>query len=225
MRRCRLDQVGPKVAPRSAGQPVDPRSDYAYVMTPTNTCPKCRTESLRPLQSAKSVSALASLPQRCSRCRGFWVKLPAIAALEESGALSSEDDDAIHEETDQRTGLCPEGHGILARAKASWTRPFYVERCLQCAGLWLDAGEWKRLSAEHMLGHLEDLWLPTWRKQMQQEHSAQQLKDIIVNRLGSDLSERIDQLAGELALHEHADLAFAMFRESFENKRPRRGRE
>lgn len=193
-------------------------------MTPTNNCPKCRTSSLRPLQSAKSVSGLDGLPQRCSRCRGFWVKLPAIAALEESGALSSEDEDSIRTESDQRAGLCPEGHGILARAKASWTRPFYVERCLECAGLWLDAGEWKRLSAEHLLGHLEDLWLPTWRKQMQQEHSAQQLNEMIVSRLGSDLTNRIDDVATELATHEHADLAFALFREIFENKRPRRSR-
>jgi Zn-finger nucleic acid-binding protein len=152
------------------------------------------------------------------------VKLSSIAALQESGALSSIDDDTVRAETDQRTGLCPGGHGILARAKASWTRPFYVERCLSCAGLWLDAGEWKRLSNEHLLEHLDDLWLPTWRKQMQREHSAQELQKMLVSRLGRDLMSRVEALAGELAVHEDADLAFSLFRERFEDKRPKRSR-
>jgi Zn-finger nucleic acid-binding protein len=192
-----------------------------FAMTSTNGCPKCRAATLRPLQSAKDVSGLAGLPQRCNRCRGFWVTLSSIGALEASGALSSVDEDSIQAESDQRTGLCPEGHGILARAKASWTRPFYVERCLVCAGLWLDAGEWKRLSAEHLLGHLEDLWVPSWRKQMQQAHSAQQLREMFANRLGPELTRRVEALASELAAHEHADLGFAVFQETFEAKRPR----
>ncbi len=191
-------------------------------MTTKNHCPKCRTGSLRELQSAASIAGLVGLPQRCSRCRGFWVKVSSITALQESGALSSIDDDVVRSESDQRTGLCPGGHGILARAKASWTRPFYVERCLACAGIWLDAGEWKRLSAEHLLEHLDDLWLPTWRKQMQRAHSAQQLQGMLVERLGSDLMSRIDALANELALHEDADLGFSVFRERFEGARPRR---
>lgn len=191
-------------------------------VSPSNQCPKCRTPSLRALQSAPAIAALVGLPQRCSRCRGFWVKVSSIAALQESGALSSLDEDTVRADEDRRTGLCPGGHGILARAKASWTRPFYVERCLSCAGVWLDAGEWKRLSGEHLLEHLDDLWLPTWRKQMQREHSAQQLQQMLVSRLGGDLMGRIEALAAELAVHEDADLGFSLFRESFEDKRPRR---
>src|SRR5688500_9458215 len=114
-------------------------------------CPRCRAPSLLSLQSASDIGGLIGLPQRCRRCHGFWFKLSSITALQESGALSSVDEDTIRPEVDKRAGLCPEGHGILARAKASWTRPFYVERCLVCSGLWLDAGEWKRLSAEHLL--------------------------------------------------------------------------
>lgn len=171
------------------------------------------------------MSGLARLPTRCTRCRGFWVKLSSIKALQESGALSSVDEDIIRTEEDHRTGLCPEGHGILARAKANWKRPFYVERCVTCSGLWLDAGEWKRLSAEDLLEHLEDLWLPTWRKHMQEQHSASQFRAMLLDRLGSELLSRIEGLAADLALHEHADLGFAILREVFESKRPRRVRE
>jgi hypothetical protein len=145
-----------------------------------------------------------------------------ITALQESGALSLLDEDTIAPESDQRNGLCPEGHGILARAKASWTRPFFVERCVVCSGIWLDAGDWKRLSAEHLLEHIEDLWLPTWRKQMQEKHSAAQLHEMIEQRIGTDLLARIEDVASELAVHEHADLGFAVLREMFEDKRPRR---
>lgn len=189
-----------------------------------NHCPKCRAATLRPLQTASTIAGLAGLPQRCSRCRGFWVRLASIKALQESGVLTSVDDNTERSEADRRTGLCPEGHGILARAKASWTRPFFVERCMVCSRIWLDAGEWKRLTAEHLIEHLDDLWLPTWRKQMQQQHSASRLQEIVVERLGPDLLRRIDELATELAAHEHPQLGMAVLREKFELKRPRRSR-
>jgi Zn-finger nucleic acid-binding protein len=179
---------------------------------------------MRPLQSGGGILGMASLPQRCCKCLGFWVNLASIGALQQSGALESVDDEAAQPEGDRRTGLCPEGLGLLLRAKASWTRPFFVERCGSCSGIWLDAGEWKRLSAEHLLEHLEDLWLPTWRKQMQAEYSAAQLEDMLRQRLGPALLDRLDALADEIASHEHGDLAFAVLQERFSGRRPRRSK-
>lgn len=187
-------------------------------------CPKCRSATLRPLQSASAIAAMASLPERCTKCLGFWVNLASISALQQSGTLETVDEAGAEPEGDRRTGLCPQGHGLLLRAKASWRRPFYVERCGVCSGIWLDAGEWKRLSAEHLLEHLEDLWLPTWRRQMQAAHSAEQLEQMLQQRLGDPLLTRLDALATELAAHADGELGLAVLQERFAARRPRRKR-
>ncbi len=51
---------------------------------------------------------------------------------------------------DDKTGLCPEGHGIMVRAKIDVEDPFYLEKCTHCGGIWFDSGEWQQI-AQHQL--------------------------------------------------------------------------
>jgi len=50
-----------------------------------------------------------------------------------------------HDDTDNRTGPCPSGHGIMIRAKVDIDEPFYLEKCTTCGGIWFDHGEWLRI--------------------------------------------------------------------------------
>jgi len=184
------------------------------------SCPKCRAPVLNTIQSAEGLHGLTRAPSRCARCKGFWIHLSSVDTLRESGVLETLDEEP-ELETDTRTGLCPDGHGILARAKASWRRPFYVERCRHCDGIWLDAGEWRRLGGEHLLEHLGELWAPAWRARLEHEQSERALRDLLETRLGASLAERVEAMANELAAHPHGDLALAHLRELFRAKRPR----
>src|SRR5512139_1238854 len=179
-------------------------------------CPKCRAPTLNAIQSAGALAGLDRPPLRCARCKGFWIYLSSVATLRDNGAIETLEHDVVPDDTgDKKTGLCPDHHGILSRAKASWRRPFYIERCRHCNGIWLDAGEWRKLAAEHLLDHLDELWAPAWRHKLQAEESDEALHELLRARLGKDLSDRIEALADELAVHPHGDLAMAHLREIF----------
>lgn len=122
---------------------------------------------------------------------------------------------------DRKNGMCPEGHGLMSRARVAFHRPYFIERCRTCDGLWLDAGEWTRLSAERLLDHLDDLWLPSWRARIQQEHAAASLQDDLRDKLGAELFDRLHLIAMELVRHPHGDVALAYVRQLIRNHRPR----
>jgi Zn-finger nucleic acid-binding protein len=171
-------------------------------------CPKCKTVELQALNSAAPFVGETALPLRCPRCRGFWVRGHSLSALHESGVIDELDEtDVVRHEEDRRTGLCPEGHGILSRAKVAWHDPYYLERCSKCGGLWLDAGEWKRLVAENMIAHLDEIWAPSWRRELLRLEGESHERERLRERFGDELAEKLESLASSLASHPHRNVA------------------
>ncbi|MDD9946407.1 MAG: zf-TFIIB domain-containing protein [Myxococcales bacterium] len=186
-------------------------------------CPKCPGKRLEPVSTEESLIGLGSVPRRCAGCGGLWVSRAAVPALHESGVLEAQQADAEADpEADRRNGVCPEGHGIMARARVSWDDPYFVERCPSCDGIWLDAGEWSRLGADLLLDQLDQLWLPSWRRRLRNEHERQQLETDLREKLGDDLYDRARDLGMTLASHPHGDVALAYVRELVRRHRPRR---
>lgn len=163
-------------------------------------CPKCRTIALEPGTAAPDPDPAKGGTLSCPACRGIWVPHSIIerwsrASLVDIGAAEPP---ALIPEGDHRTGLCPEGHGILIRARFDEEPPFHLERCPACRGVWLDAGEWQRLAAHQFLGHLDDLWDPAWQRQQRAEHSRRKLDEALAAVIGAalfaDLARVVDQL-------------------------------
>jgi Zn-finger nucleic acid-binding protein len=153
----------------------------------------------------------------------MWLQRGALSALYQSGAL--EELGLLsrpRREEDRRTGLCPEGHGILTRAKVAWQDPYYVERCSKCGGLWLDSGELQRLIAQNLIDDIDELWQPAWRRQLQREQAAAALRGDLSDKLGPELVEKLESLAIDLASQPHANLALAFLREAIRAARPGR---
>ena len=173
-------------------------------------CPKCKTVNLQALNSAVAYVGTGALPQRCPRCRGFWVRGSTIFALHESGII--DELDAIDEdrpEPDRRTGLCPEAHGILSRARVAWQNPYYLERCSKCGGLWLDAGEWQRLVKDNLIDHLDEIWAPEWRRKLWQQQEESQQRERLGEKLGDDVRKKLESLAEILVSHPERNRAVA----------------
>lgn len=154
-------------------------------------CPKCRDVELTHPEGR------ASRLLRCARCRGTWVPKDE-ARLEAVGALLESDSTIRPGETgDGRTGLCPEGHGILIRARVEADPGFYLERCPICHGIWFDKGEWGALAQAHLLEHLDELWDPAFRHKARGVEEAEAVARL-ERELGPKLFESLEVLGNAL---------------------------
>ena len=114
---------------------------------------------------------------------------------------------------DKRTGQCPEGHGLLRRARVTLHDPYFLERCARCGGVWFDAGEWSRAAAGNLLANLSDVWSPAWRKHLSDQQSHESLEVDLKSKLGSALFEKLHGLAEQLEIHPHRGVALAYLSE------------
>lgn len=122
------------------------------------------------------------------------------ARLEAVGSLLGADSTiGPTDSSDGRTGLCPQGHGILIRARIDAEPGFFLERCPVCHGIWFDKGEWNALAQSHLLEHLDDLWDPAFRHQVREAHDEAGYRLRLARDLGAEVLDRLDVLAVALA--------------------------
>jgi Zn-finger nucleic acid-binding protein len=114
---------------------------------------------------------------------------------------------------DKRTGQCPEGHGLLRRARVTLHDPYFLERCARCGGVWFDAGEWSRAVDGELLSNLSDVWSPAWRKHLSDQQSHESLEFDLKNKLGGALFDALHALAEQLEVHPHRGVALAYLSE------------
>lgn len=154
-------------------------------------CPKC----------AGALSALeGSVISSCAQCKGFWV--PPLGFGEPGVVQRLMELDLRPEhplEQDHRTGVCPEGHGVLRRARASNEDPYFLERCARCGGVWLDPGEWSRLAAANLLNDVTSLWSPAWREHLSEEHNRASLQSDLRSKLGHEIFGLMESLVAKLS--------------------------
>ena len=169
-------------------------------------CPKCAAGTLVPLTGSRVL--------RCLQCSGFWV--PPAAFSEPNVVPLLEERDLRPSqplEQDHRTGPCPEGHGLLRRARVTNEDPYFLERCARCGGVWFDPGEWTRLAAAGLLGDVSALWSPAWREHLSEEHNRHSLEADLKQKLGAETFELLDALAHKLSEQKLGGLALAYLRE------------
>lgn len=168
-------------------------------------CPKCKTTDLR----KNSFNS----PFVCPDCKGIWIQNKNATALSESMPVESESWQADHASMDEKTGICPAGHGIMLRAKVDIDNPFYLEKCSKCGGIWFDAGEWKRLAQSHLAENLSDFWTQSWQRKQQKEQNRQQFLDLNKRLLGESMFNLIMEMATSLKNHPEKIHALALLRQ------------
>ncbi len=152
-------------------------------------------------------------PLFCPGCSGVWItskelgKISEYSSAENEPAHSSEPPDP---NPDAITGLCPDGHGLMIRAKVHVEPHFYLERCTACGGIWFDRGELSRILENNLYENLTMFWTLSWqRMQRKQKGEASYLKS---NKqlLGDDIYDSIIDLAGKLKGHPEQLRALAL---------------
>ena len=99
-------------------------------------CPKCKTTELH--------KHGFDSPFYCKQCGGMWLESEKLREFMETSS-EFHNEESGNSEHDERTGLCPSGHGIMIRARIDADEPFYLEKCSQCGGIWFDRGEWQKI--------------------------------------------------------------------------------
>jgi Zn-finger nucleic acid-binding protein len=174
-------------------------------------CPKCPKTTLDQLPDT---GTYAHPPQKCSTCDGVWISLHEVPRVMESAVAETiPGGDAADPAADAKSGMCPEGHGIMTRARVESDGPFSLERCSSCEGVWFDRGEWQRLAGEHLLEHLPDMWEREWRDRQRRTRSRQAHLDSAREDFGDDLYARLTDLATRLRDHPRRSEALAFLRE------------
>ncbi|MCC6876025.1 MAG: zf-TFIIB domain-containing protein, partial [Sandaracinaceae bacterium] len=143
----------------------------------------------------------------CARCGGLWARDGAIDKLAPAEPAAT----AARAPNDERTGLCPDGHGILLRARVEQQDepPFYLERCAHCHGVWFDAGEWARVASSELRTHLDDLWDPVARLEALRAKREARLTGDLRARLGDALHDQLVAVVEALASHPDRAMALA----------------
>ena len=171
-------------------------------------CPKCASQLLVAVEGTRSKVGASALS--CPSCAGFWVP-PEVVALPGIVELLRERDahPKVAPNEDKRTGQCPDGHGLLRRARVTWENPYFLERCARCGGVWFDAGEWSRAAEDKLFANLSEVWSPAWRKQLSDEQSHASLEIDLRAKLGAELFGLLHAVANQLEAHEHRGVALA----------------
>lgn len=171
-------------------------------------CPKCSEQVL--------VRSDYQSPHKCNHCGGSWLRAREISRLPE---MQSEKDESpwVASQGDSRTGLCPEGHGIMLRAKIDLDEPFYLERCSDCGGLWFDKGELEQIVANNFTSLLPDLWSDSWQRKQREKESKGHYWEINRKLLGEDVFNQIVELSNSLSTHPEKDRALAFLRQVVRN--------
>ena len=175
-------------------------------------CPKCASQLLVPLEGLRASTGASAL--RCPSCSGFWVPPEVVAlpaTLEVLSQLDAQPTRAPKE--DKRTGQCPDGHGLLRRARVTFHDPYFLERCGRCGGVWFDAGEWSRAVRDDLLGNLSEVWSPAWRKHLSDQQSHESLEVDLRAKLGTELFGLLHTVAERLEVHQHRGVALAYLAE------------
>jgi Zn-finger nucleic acid-binding protein len=177
----------------------------------TERCPKCGAAALAALEG--------SVIRSCVTCHGFWVPPAALAEPDVVQRLKERDLHPAHPlEQDHRTGVCPEGHGLLRRARASNDDPYFIERCARCGGLWFDPGEWSRLADANLLRDVTSLWSPAWREHLSEEQNRASLESDLRRKLGVEIFELMERLVGKLTDPAQRALALAYLQQRLRDR-------
>ena len=158
------------------------------------SCPKCASSTLaRARDRSPPVYT-------CSRCRGLWLMPGEADILQPSTPTLDEPPPRVL--NDKKGGVCPFGHGLLARARVELDdggEIFYLERCSTCSGVFFDDGEWDRLAHSRMLAHLDELWDPMFQQRLAEARSRERWRADLVEKLSAETVDEMDQLVTTLA--------------------------
>lgn len=181
-------------------------------------CPKEKHVDLIDGTLAGSLAA-----KHCPECNGSWISAEAYKTWQGqqpefniNSLPPTLDLEYGRSPLDARGALCPECNCYLARAKVGSKYPFYVERCINCGGVWCDRGEWDVLEKLGLHTAIEKLFSTEWQMRVKEREQAERERRATVEKLGDELASRVFDLAELLENHPNGDFGVAYLMRRFD---------
>lgn len=103
-------------------------------------CPKCEDAALQ------STVVRGIELDRCESCRGVWFDEDELSKLIEDQSASGRELKGKETGLDRKPGKCPHDAAPLIRVYSKRNRAIVMDHCSSCKGVWLDGGEFQRLT-------------------------------------------------------------------------------
>lgn len=155
-------------------------------------CPVCKDHTLGPINLLKGLPA-----HHCSNCNGIYIPSNAYMTWRKTlgtdlppkeGAIEIDPSWEVKE-----IKLCATCGHIMARYKIFPDTDFYLDRCRNCNGIWLDAHEWDILIDRNLHDNLNEFFTRPWQDHLHAEETKIHLEQIYMDKLGEDDYENVKQ--------------------------------
>ena len=80
--------------------------------------------------------------------------------------------------------LCPDCGHIMARYKIFPDTAFYIDRCRNCNGIWLDQNEWDVLIDRNLHDNLNEFFTRPWQDHLRAAETRNHLRKSTSKKLG-----------------------------------------
>ena len=87
--------------------------------------------------------------------------------------------------------ICPECGGIMTRHKIGRGLEFHVDRCGQCAGIWLDQGEWELLKEKDFHDKIHYIFSSVWKGELREQEIVLDKEEATRARLGEENYQKV----------------------------------
>ncbi len=105
-------------------------------------CPKCESHAL------KATRVLEVEVDRCGQCRGIWFDDQELVNLlgEEGKELRELKKGKENDLLNRKHARCPRDGSEMMRVYSGADRKIVLDQCGKCSGIWLDGGEFGKLT-------------------------------------------------------------------------------
>lgn len=129
----------------------------------------------------------------CSSCFGIWISSSDYSDWIEKNKIDSEASTISESEgllpaiPERKALLCADCGTILKRYKIWPNIEFFLDRCGNCNGIWLDKGEWEVIASKgDLIKNLNFFFTDEWQKKLKKEELKIRREKMYQERFGTD---------------------------------------
>lgn len=176
-------------------------------------CPLCTGHKVLQLHETPRGLRL----RQCSNCEGRWVRSDDYWRWRANVENQRQDPPSdpppeLAQIGEPEVRFCPEDGYVLARFDVGPDQAFWIDQCRNCAGVWLDAGEWEHLVHAGLSDRLHLILSADWQDELRKAMRGDTERQQWLRQLGEADLARIAEIKEWLDDHPKRSQLYAYLR-------------